>query len=59
MKTSLRVHLTSLRLTKIKKTSTDKDVERGEPHSLSGIHTGAATVEVRVENPQKGKIDLP
>lgn len=43
MKTSLGVHLTSLRLTKIEKTSTDKDVG----NSLLGIQTGAAIVEVR------------
>ena len=46
-------------MTKIKKTSADKDVGRGEPHFLLGLKTGTAIVEVMVENPQKAKTDLP
>ena len=46
-------------MTKIKKTSADKDVGRGEPHFLLVLKTGTAIVEVMVENPQKAKTDLP
>ena len=59
IKTTMRYHLTPVRMATINKstsTSADEDVEKGKPRALLvGMQTGVATVENSMELPQKIK----
>ena len=59
IKTTVRFHLTPLRLAFINKSTNSKccqDVEKRDPSALlAGMQTGAATVENSIECPQKTK----
>ena len=58
IKTTLRFHLTSIRMAKIKKTQVTADFgedieKRNTPPSLLGLQTGITTLEINLEAPQK------
>ena len=59
IKTTMRYHLTPVRMAiinKSAKTRAGEDVEKGDPFALLvGMQTGAATVESSMELPQKIK----
>jgi hypothetical protein len=54
IKTTLRFHLTSLRMAKIKNSDTDEDVEKEEQFPLLvGLQAGTTTLEISLVIPQK------